>query len=86
MVKKKEGKQTLQEIELTPTDKNKAFFKILVFVDKATKNIVSTRLFEKNGNRYVYKVSSFVPNAKIDNSFFVFNDTQHPGVEVIDLQ
>lgn len=83
---KKEGKQTLQEIELTPTDKNKAFFKILVFVDKATKNIVSTRLFEKNGNRYVYKVSSFVPNAKIDNSFFVFNGTQHPGVEVIDLQ
>ncbi|HRP54424.1 outer membrane lipoprotein carrier protein LolA [Agriterribacter sp.] len=83
---KKEGKKTLQEIELTPTDKNKAFFKILVCVDKATKNIVSTRLFEKNGNRYVYKVSSFIPNPKIDNSFFVFNATKHPDVEVIDLQ
>ena len=83
---KKEGKKTLQEIELTPTDKNKAFFKILVFVDKATKNIVSTRLFEKNGNRYEYKVSSFIPNTKIDNSFFVFNTAKHPDVEVIDLQ
>ena len=83
---KKEGKKTLQEIELTPTDKNKAFFKILVFVDKATKNIVSTRLFEKNGNRYVYKVSSFVPNTTIDNAFFVFDTAKHPDVEVIDLQ
>lgn len=83
---KKEGKKTLQEIELTPTDKNKAFFKILVFVDKATKNIVSTRLFEKNGNRYEYKVSSFIPNTKIDNTFFVFNVSKYPGVEVIDLQ
>lgn len=83
---KKEGKKTLQEIELTPTDKNKTFFKVLVFVDKATKNIVSTRLFEKNGNRYVYNVTNFIPNPKLDNSFFVFNTARHPGVEVIDLQ
>ena len=83
---KKDGGKTLQEIELTPTDKNKAFFKVLVFVDKTTKNIVSTRLFEKNGNRYLYKVTSFIPNTKIDNSFFVFNTAKHPDVEVIDLQ
>lgn len=83
---KKSGGKILQEIELTPTDKNKAIFKILVFVDKASKNIVSTRLFEKNGNRYLYNVTSFVPNAKINNSFFVFNTAQYPGIEVIDLQ
>ncbi|HTN06119.1 outer membrane lipoprotein carrier protein LolA [Agriterribacter sp.] len=83
---KKEGGKTVQEIELTPTDKNKNFFKVLVSVDKATKNIISTRLFEKNGNRYSYNVTSFVPNAKIDNSFFVFNAAKYPGVEVIDLQ
>lgn len=83
---KKSAGKILQEIELTPTNKNKSIFKILVFVDKATKNIVSTRLFEKNGTRYLYNVTSFVPNSKIDNSFFVFNTTQFPGVEVIDLQ
>lgn len=83
---KKIGGKTLQEIELTPTDKSKAFFKILAYVDKATKNISSTRLFEKNGNRYVYDVTSFTPNAKIDNSLFVFDTKNHPGVEVIDLQ
>lgn len=83
---KKEGGKTLQEIELTPTDKSKAFFKILAYVDKATKNISSTKLFEKNGNRYTYSVTSFSPNTKIDNSVFVFDAKKYPGVEVIDLQ
>ena len=83
---KKVGGKTLQEIELTPTDKNKAFFKILAYVDKASKNISSTKLFEKNGNRYIYDVTTFTPNAKIDNSVFVFDAKKYPGVEVIDLQ
>lgn len=83
---KKEGAKILQEIELTPADKSRNIFKILVFIDKANKNIVSTRLFEKNGNRYVYRITSFVPNTKLDNNFFVFNTAAHPDVEVIDLQ
>ncbi|MCC6289768.1 MAG: outer membrane lipoprotein carrier protein LolA [Chitinophagaceae bacterium] len=83
---KKEGGKTLQEIELTPTDKSKAFFKILAYVDKASKNIVSTKVFEKNGNRYIYKVTSFTPNAKIADSVFAFDAKKYPGVEVVDLQ
>ncbi|MBX3238342.1 MAG: outer membrane lipoprotein carrier protein LolA [Chitinophagaceae bacterium] len=83
---KKQGGKTLQEIELTPTDKGKAFFKILAYVDKLSKNIVSTKLFEKNGSRYVYNVTSFTPNAKIDNSAFTFDAKKYPGVEVIDLR
>lgn len=83
---KKEAGKTLQEIELTPTDKSKAFFKILAFVDKVSKTIVSTKLFEKNGNRYVYSVTTFSPNVKLDNNLFVFDAKKYPGVEVIDLQ
>lgn len=83
---KKEGGKTLQEVELTPTDKTKAFFKILAYVDKVTKNIVSTRLFEKSGSRYVYNVTSFTPNAKMENSIFTFDAQKYPGVEVIDLR
>lgn len=83
---KKEGQKTLQEIELTPTDKGKNFFKILVYVDKAAKNVASTKIFEKNGNRYTYKVNAFVPNPKLDANFFVFDPAKHPGIEVVDLQ
>ena len=42
--KKINGKAT-QEIELTPVDKSKPFFKVLVYVDKAAKTISSTKVF-----------------------------------------
>lgn len=82
---KKQGNKTIQEIELTPTDKSKAFFKILAFVDKNSKNISSTKVFEKNGNRYTYSITTFTPNTKIDNSVFAFDAKKYPGVEVINL-
>ncbi|HEY5369168.1 MAG TPA: outer membrane lipoprotein carrier protein LolA [Hanamia sp.] len=82
---KKSGK-TIQEIELTPVDKTKAFFKVLVEIDKGSKNIVSTKVFEKNGNRYVYTITSMKVNSKIPDSMFVFNAKDYPGVEVVDLR
>lgn len=82
----KVGNKTIQEIELTPVDKTKTFFKVLVGIDKATKNIVSTKVFEKNGNRYIYTVNSMKTNVKLSDSMFVFNTKEHPNVEVVDLR
>jgi len=82
---KKSGK-TVQEIELTPVDKTKTFFKVLVEVDKTSKNIISTKIFDKNGNRYVYTVTSMKVNSNLPDTLFVFNAKNHPGVEVVDLR
>lgn len=82
---KKNGK-TIQEIELTPVDKTKTFFKVLVDIDKASKNILSTKVFEKNGNRYVYTIVSMKTNTSIPDSLFVFNAKAYPKVEVVDLR
>lgn len=82
----KKGGKTIQEIELTPVDKTKAFFKVLVYVDKSSKNIVSTKVFEKNGNRYVYTITSMKVNTNLADSLFVFNSKDYPGVEVVDLR
>lgn len=83
---KKVGTKVLQEIELTPTDKSKPFHKVLVWVDKAQNTIYSTKVMEKNGNRYTYTVSNMNGNANLADNYFVFNKAQYPGVEVIDLQ
>ncbi len=40
--------KSLQEVELTPIDKTKAFHKVLVFIDKSVIN--TTKVFEKTGN------------------------------------
>jgi len=83
---KKAGGKTVQEIELTPTDKTKPFHKVYVLVDKATKNIYSARFLEKNGNRYSYTVNSINPNAAVADAAFVFDKRKYPGVEVVDLR
>lgn len=82
----KQGKKTIQEIELTPVDKTKTFFKVLVDIDKPSKNIVSTKVFEKNGNRYIYTVTSLKTNTSLPESLFVFNSKNYPNVEVVDLR
>ncbi len=83
---KKEGNKMVQEIELTPVDKTKTFFKVLVNVDKATKNIVSSKVFEKNGDRYIYTINSMKPNTNLPDSLFTFDAKKYPNVEVVDLR
>ncbi len=82
---KRNGK-TYQVVELTPIDKTKPFFKVILEVDKATKVIMSTRVFEKNGNRYLYAINTIATTSVIADDSFVFNPKKYPGVEVIDLR
>lgn len=83
---KKVGGKTIQEIEMTPVDKSKAFHKVYVYVDKATQTITSTSVLEKNGNKYTYTISSFKPNAPITDAQFVYSKSKYPGAEEVDLR
>jgi len=82
----RQGIRIFQEIELTPVDKTKTFFKVLVNIDKMSRNIVSTKVFEKNGNRYIYTITNMKTNSNLPDSLFVFNSKNYPNVEVIDLR
>ncbi|MEO6537817.1 MAG: outer membrane lipoprotein carrier protein LolA [Ferruginibacter sp.] len=76
--------KSLKEVELTPIDKTKPFFKVLVYVDNSS--ISTTKIFEKAGNRYTYSTNSLVPNSNIADATFVFDPKKYPGVEVVDLR
>ncbi|MEP7165127.1 MAG: outer membrane lipoprotein carrier protein LolA [Ferruginibacter sp.] len=76
--------KAMQEVELTPIDKTKAFHKVLVYVDKSVIN--TTKVFEKTGNRYTYSVSNMATNGSIADATFIFDAKQYPGVEVVDLR
>jgi outer membrane lipoprotein-sorting protein len=80
------GTKKFKEIELTPTDKSKPFFKVLLYIDMATQTISSTKLFEKTGNRYIYAVTGFNGSSAIADSKFVLDAKKYPGVEVVDLR
>lgn len=83
---KKQGAKTIQEIEMTPVDKSKPFHKVYVYVDKATKNIYSTKVLEKNGNKYTYTVNSLNGKAVVADDVFVFDKKKYPNVEEVDLR
>lgn len=80
------NKKTLQEIEMTPTDKNKPFHKVYVLVDKKSQTINSTRILDKVGNVMVYTVNSMNGSTNLPDNLFVFDKAKYPGVEVVDLR
>ena len=76
----------VQEIELTPTDKSKPFFKVLVYVNKGSQTISSTKVFENTGNRYTYTVSGMNTAGVVADALFLYDAKKYPGVELVDLR
>lgn len=79
----KQGGKTLAEIEMTPTDKKKNFFKVYLYVDEAQKMIVSSKIYENSGNVYTYSMSGLKLNQPLNEAMFAFNKAKYPGVEEI---
>ncbi len=74
------------EIDLVPEKKDAQYFKIKMMIAKKGKTVQSWTMFDRGGNRYKYTITKFVPNVKVDDSFFTFDPKKFPGVEVIDLR
>lgn len=73
-------------VELIPENKKKPFFKIKIWISKKDKSILKWKIFEKNGNRYLYSINKFQPNAKLEDNQFAFDKSKYAGIEVIDLR
>ncbi|MGI8893323.1 MAG: LolA family protein [Bacteroidia bacterium] len=83
---KKVNGKTMQIIELVPEDAKKPFFKVQLTIDKVDKMIQSAKLFDKNGNHYIYTLDNITPNAVSSENIFTFNTTKYPKIEVVDLR
>ncbi len=75
-----------EEVDLVPEKKDAQYFKIKMMISKKDKSIQSWTMFDRSGNRYKYTITKFVPNVKVEDSFFTFDVKKYPGVEVIDLR
>jgi outer membrane lipoprotein-sorting protein len=83
---KKVAGKTLQEVELTPTDKTRPYHKVYVLIDKSTNTIYNAKFLEKSGGRYSYTVTALKPSATVADTYFIFDKSKYPGVEVVDLR
>lgn len=83
---KKTAGKTIQQIELTPEDAKKNYFKIVLSIDKAGKFVSEAKIYEKGGAILTYSIVKFIPNAAVSEDTFTFNKSKYPGVEVVDLR
>ncbi len=74
------------QVDLTPFDKEKSYFKIRMMINKQDHSILQTMIFDKNGNRYTYIMKTFTPNVQLEENFFQFNPDAYKDIEVVDLR
>jgi outer membrane lipoprotein carrier protein len=82
----KQGAKELQEIELTPTDKTKTFFKVLLYIDVKTKTMYSIKSLEKNGTKYTLTINTLNGSSILTDAQLVFDKSKYPGVDEVDLR
>ena len=73
-------------IELAPTNRKMSFFKIDVGIEDGTNNLLESKIYEKSGVRYIYKINKLNSTSAIDDSFFVFDKKKYSKAKIIDLR
>ena len=80
------GVRTVQEVELTPTDKSRSFFKALLYIDKTAHTLVSIKWLDKGGTNYTLTTNKLNGNAAITDAQIAYNKAKFPGAEEVDLR
>lgn len=80
--KSENGKQ-LQIINLFPKE-SQEFIKINIAIDPIKNQLERMSIYDKSGGIYTYLIKSFKSNTNIKP--FIFNISDFPGIEVIDLR
>ena len=80
------GGKTLDIVEMTPTDKNKSYYKVRLGIDKLANKVIEMAIHNKNGVVTKYTITKFEGNVNISESYFKFNPKTKPGVIEIDLR
>jgi len=73
-------------ISMYPDLKNQNYSKIDVCIIKKSLQLLSVKYYGNDGNDYFVNIKAFKTNQNLADSVFVFNTTDHPNVEVIDLR
>ena len=76
----------VQEVELTPQDKNSELTKIVMQINKVDFMPVKIHLFYKNKIENIIHINSYKKNVNKPDKSFAFDKKEHPNVEINDLR
>lgn len=80
------GGQTLEVVELTPTDESQNILKIQMRINQSNNFIYDATVSDKNGNKYTYKLSNIETNRSFSPGIFSFYKHNYPDLEIVDLR
>lgn len=75
----------LSLIDLTPKT-TQSYYRIRVFVNKTSFNIVKIAVYEKDNTIYTYSIEQFKSNVSLDDKIFTFDKGKYPNVEINDMR
>lgn len=80
------SKRKVHQIELKPQKPNKAYVRLVLFIDVATSEISGGNVYEKNGNYYTIAITGLNMKANVPDKEFTLDTKSLQGVEVIHLK
>lgn len=83
--KKNINGKNITVIEMVPV-KSASYFKMDVTIDASSDQILESKIYERNGTRYIYKLAKQTFNVATSTDTFSFDPRKNPGVKVTDLR
>lgn len=80
------GGKSFSVVDLVPIDGKASYVKVRLRVDKSIHQIYDVTVFDKSGALYTYAIRNFTPNVKVTSKTFIFDKTDYPGMEIVDLR
>lgn len=81
-----QNNRSVYEIDLIPFDVLKSdYSRIRVMVERSTLQLVNLRVSMKDGTNYTLAFNPYNIQPALSDSFFTFNPSEYPNVEVVDL-
>jgi len=73
-------------IDLYPKDLNKDFTRVQLYIDASSYHILKAKTYSKDGNLYTVVLKNMKTDQDLPDSYFKFDASKHPDVEVIDMR
>jgi outer membrane lipoprotein-sorting protein len=73
-------------IELAPMNHKVSFFKIDVGIQDGTNDLLESKVYEKSGVRYIYKIDKLNTGNTLNDDYFIFDTKKYQNIKVVDLR
>lgn len=73
-------------IDLFPENRDKPFSKIKLYIYKDSLQFAKVEQIGRDGTNYIIDIMNMNVNKNYDDSYFVFDPSKYPGIEIIDLR